>query len=128
MRKKKIKQVITMCKEKGTRRFKFDDVSYFYKTICVSQLGKRFEIFDTSTDIYRPLTDEEVDNLIELGLDKFTNKLSIKNTLDSIALNRNMFHIAIAKGSQKEKDFFFRKTMRRIKKLRNLLGYKQKIA
>ena len=66
-----------MCKEKGTRRFKFDDVSYFYKTICVSQLGKRFEIFDTSTDIYRPLTDEEVDNLIELGLDKFTNKLSI---------------------------------------------------
>ena len=47
------------------------------------------------------------------------------STQGAIALNRNMFHIAIAKGSQKEKEFFFRKTMRRIKKLRKLLGYKQ---
>tara|TARA_Y100000004_G_C8659055_1_gene304387 strand:+ start:47 stop:310 length:264 start_codon:yes stop_codon:yes gene_type:complete len=85
------------------------------------------DIFDTSTDIYRPLTNKEIRQLLELGLEKFTTKLSIENTLKSISLNRNMFHIAIAKGSDKEKEFFYRKTMRRIKKLRQLLGYQQKI-
>jgi|TARA_Y100000033_G_C2743155_1_gene109632 hypothetical protein len=83
------------------------------------------EIFDIATDIYRPLSDKELDSLLKIGVDKFATQLQIKNTLDAIALNRNMFHIAIAKGSQKEKEFFFRKTMRRIKKLRKLLGYKQ---
>lgn len=83
------------------------------------------EIFDIATDIYRPLSDKELKTLIKIGFDKFSTQLQIKNTLDAIALNRNMFHIAIAKGSQKEKEFFFRKTMRRIKKLRKLLGYKQ---
>ena len=45
-----------------------------------------------------------------------STKLSIKNTLKSIADNRVLFHIAIAKKSDKEKEFYYRKTMRRIKK------------
>lgn len=110
---------------KKSKKLVFEDTSYFYKSICISKLDNRMEIFDIATDIYRPLSDKELDSLLKIGVDKFATQLQIKNTLDAIALNRNMFHIAIAKGSQKEKEFFFRKTMRRIKKLRKLLGYKQ---
>ena len=85
------------------------------------------DIFDTSTNIYRPLTKSEIQDLLKIGLEKFATKLSIKNTLKSIADNRVLFHIAIAKKSDKEKEFYYRKTMRRIKKLRHLLGYQQKI-
>ena len=57
------------------------------------------EIFDIATDIYRPLSDKELETLIKIGFDKFATQLQIKNTLDAIALNRNMFHIAIAMTS-----------------------------
>ncbi|QDP65882.1 MAG: hypothetical protein Tp133SUR523431_6 [Prokaryotic dsDNA virus sp.] len=126
-RQESIKKCWCLFKNIKTKHVVFDDVSYYYKTLCISKLDKRMDIFDTSTDIYRPLTNKEIRQLLELGLEKFTTKLSIENTLKSISLNRNMFHIAIAKGSDKEKEFFYRKTMRRIKKLRQLLGYQQKI-
>lgn len=115
------------CKSKA-KRIVTDEVSYYYKTIVISKAGNRIGIFDTSTDIYRPLQNKEIEELLELGLDKFTNQLGIRNTLDSIKLNRNLFHISIAKKSNKEKEFYYRKTMRRIKKLRKLLGYKQKFS
>ena len=81
------------------------------------------EIFDTSTDIYRPLSNYEIADMIHIGVEQFAQDLATKNTVESIAINRNMFHIAIAKKSEKEKEFYFRKTLRRIKKLRTLLGY-----
>jgi len=118
-------QAWELIQKKKSKELVFEDTSYFYKSICMSKLDNRMEIFDIATDIYRPLSDKELETLIKIGFDKFATQLQIKNTLDAIALNRNMFHIAIAKGSQKEKEFFFRKTMRRIKKLRKLLGYKQ---
>jgi len=104
----------------------------FYKTIKISKScidnqsnTKSFtmEIFDTSTDIYRPLSNYEIADMIHVGVEQFAQDLATKNTVESIAINRNMFHIAIAKKSEKEKEFYFRKTLRRIKKLRTLLGY-----
>lgn len=124
-RKKLLLKAWELIQKKKSKELVFEDTSYFYKGICMSKLDNRMEIFDIATDIYRPLSDKELETLIKIGFDKFATQLQIKNTLDAIALNRNMFHIAIAKGSQKEKEFFFRKTMRRIKKLRKLLGYKQ---
>tara|TARA_R100000482_G_scaffold121447_1_gene67656 strand:- start:1553 stop:1945 length:393 start_codon:yes stop_codon:yes gene_type:complete len=124
-RKDKLLKAWDIIQSKKSKKLVFEDTSYFYKSICISKLDNRMEIFDIATDIYRPLSDKELDSLLKIGVDKFATQLQIKNTLDAIALNRNMFHIAIAKGSQKEKEFFFRKTMRRIKKLRKLLGYKQ---
>lgn len=117
-----------LCANSKAKKIVFDDTSYYYKVICICKDGKRFDIFDTSTDIYRPLHNHEIQMLLEIGLDKFTNILAIKNTRQSILSNRNLFHIAIAKKSNKEKEFYFRKTMRRIKKLRKLLGYKQKFS
>tara|TARA_B100000287_G_C20647362_1_gene785584 strand:- start:1597 stop:1998 length:402 start_codon:yes stop_codon:yes gene_type:complete len=127
-RKQLILKAEKLMRQTNSKKLVFDDVSYYYKSLCISRLDNRIEIFDISTDIYRPLKIEEIEKLLDVGVEKFTKQLSIKNTIDSIALNRNLFHIAIAKGSEKEKEFFYRKTMRRIKKLRNLLGYKHKFA
>lgn len=125
-RKELLEQAWELCKNSKARKVVFDEVSYYYKVICISKKKNRLDIFDTSTDIYRPLKNSEIEELLKLGVDKFTNKLSIKNTKESITLNRNLFHIAIAKKSNKEKEFYYRKTIRRIRKLRKLLGYKQK--
>tara|TARA_R100001015_G_C4620632_1_gene177637 strand:- start:931 stop:1353 length:423 start_codon:yes stop_codon:yes gene_type:complete len=104
----------------------------FFKTIKMSKTcleskskTKSFptEIFDTSTDIYRPLTNYEIADLIHIGVEQFVKNLATKNTIESISINRNLFHIAIAKKSEKEKEFYYKKTLRRIKKLRTLLGY-----
>jgi hypothetical protein len=127
-RKRLIEKAWVIISKSKAKKLNIDDISYYYKSICVCRLDKRIDIFDISTDIYRPLKNTEIQELLDIGIDKFAKKLSIKNTLNAIKLNRNMFHIAIAKGSQKEKEFFFRKTMRRIKKLRILLGYKQSFA
>ena len=127
-RQESIEKCWCLFKNIKTKYIVFDDVSYYYKTLCISKLNKRFDIFDTSTNIYRPLNKSEIQDLLKIGLEKFATKLSIKNTLKSIADNRVLFHIAIAKKSDKEKEFYYRKTMRRIKKLRQLLGYQQKIA
>ena len=126
-RQESIEKCWCLFKNRKTKHIVFDDVSYYYKTLCISRLNKRMDIFDTSTNIYRPLTKSEIQDLLKIGLEKFATKLSIKNTLKSIADNRVLFHIAIAKKSDKEKEFYYRKTMRRIKKLRHLLGYQQKI-
>ncbi len=126
-RQESIERCWCLFKNRKTKHVVFDDVSYYYKTLCISRLNKRIDIFDTSTNIYRPLTKSEIQDLLKIGLEKFATKLSIKNTLKSIADNRVLFHIAIAKKSDKEKEFYYRKTMRRIKKLRQLLGYQQKI-
>jgi len=127
-RKELLEKAWQLCANSKAKKIVFEDTSYYYKVICISKDGNRFDIFDTSTDIYRPLHNHEIKMLLDIGLDKFTNILAIKNTRQSILSNRNLFHIAIAKKSNKEKEFYFRKTMRRIKKLRNLLGYKQKFS
>ena len=93
--------------------------SWFYRGLCFSydHAEDYAEIYDTSTDVYRPLRISELIELEKSSLWAFTTKLLIKNTKESIRLNRRKFHIAIAKNNQKEKNYFHKKAIRKLKKL-----------
>jgi len=105
---------------KGKKLFSDQD-SYYYKTFCVEKLGKTIEMFDTTTDIYRPLKIPEIEMFLKTSCDDFAQKLSYESNYRSFKENRKLFHIAIAKNSEKEKLFYYKKSMRRLKKIRNIL-------
>jgi len=44
---------------KGKKLFK-DKKAYYYKTFCVEKLDNVIEMFDTTTDVYRPLKNYEI--------------------------------------------------------------------
>lgn len=94
--------------------------SYFYRGLCFSYDHSEdyAEIYDTSTDVYRPLRISELVELEKSNLWRFTTKLLVRNTIESIKINRDKFHIAIAKNNHKEKNYFHKKAIRRVKKLR----------
>ena len=87
---------------KGKKLFSDQD-SYYYKTFCVEKLGKTIEMFDTTTDIYRPLKIPEIEMFLKTSCDDFAQKLSYESNYRSFKENRKLFHIAIAKNSEKEK-------------------------
>ena len=103
--------------------------SYWYRGVVVEKLDKRIEMYDLSSDVYRPLSNKELTLFVqeETNVDKFVIDLQIKNTKKSLSLIRKLFHIAIAKKSEKDKLFYFRKAMRRIKKLRKLFDINNKM-
>ena len=67
-RQESIEKCWCLFKNRKTKHIVFDDVSYYYKTLCISRLNKRIDIFDTSTNIYRPLTKSEIQDLLKIGL------------------------------------------------------------
>ena len=96
---------------------------YYYKRICVSTKYGFRNVFDTSTDIWRPLTTGELEILLKEGLKRCNDLIVLNNTMQQYHQNRNDFHIATIKGNKKEKQQFFDKAIEAIKKLRELVGY-----
>jgi hypothetical protein len=111
---------------KGKKLFE-NKKAYYYKTFCVEKLDNVIEMFDTTTDVYRPLKNHEIKMFLDISLEDFANKLSFENTYQSFKNNRNLFHIAIHKKSEKEKLFYFKKATRRLKKLRKILDINKNV-
>jgi len=120
-RKKLLDQaLIKLRKTKGKKLFS-DQESYYYKNICIERKDNIIEMFDTTTDIYRPLMLREIIDFLEMDTTEFTEKLKIHNIIKAFQNNRKMFHIAIFKGKEKEKLLYYNKAKRRLNHLRKLL-------
>lgn len=104
---------------KGIKLFK--DNAYYYKNICASERDGVIEIYDTTTNIYRPLTIKEMSKLLVENIDEFCLKLKTKNLKERFTGHRHRFHIAIAKKNEKEKKFFYKRCVSDIKQLRKVL-------
>jgi hypothetical protein len=118
--KKLKKNLFNKIKEgKGIKLFK--DNAYYYKNICASERDGVIEIYDTTTNVYRPLSVEEMSKLLLENIDKFCLKLKTKNLKERFAGHRHRFHIAIAKKNEKEKKFFYKRCVSDIKQLRKVL-------
>lgn len=106
--------------EKGKKLFKNN--AYYYKNICASERNGVYEIYDTTTNVYRPLSIDEMENLLKSNdLNDFCLDLKIKNLRERFSGHRHRFHIAIAKNNEKEKKFFYKRCVSDIKQLRNAL-------
>ena len=117
-----------MKKSKAVDVYK-DNQSFWYKGVVVEKLDNRIEMYDLSSDVYRPLSNKELILFVQKDthVEKFVVDLQIKNSKKSLSWIITLFHIAIAKKSEKDKLFYFRKAMRRIKKLRKLFDINKKM-
>lgn len=108
-----------LLKEKSTRLTHIDD-SVFFKKICVSKYKDHIEVYDTSTEVYRPLTGQEIDDLLRVGAKNFVRTLQTKTLLDQYHTERALFHRESIKGNVKKREYHFQKAKEIIDKLRNL--------
>jgi hypothetical protein len=123
MRHKRTRNVNTLVKFALNRPNFFTHVGHsrYYKRIVIDVSKDYRNVYDASTDLWRPLTEEETDRLIEIGFERFNTELKAASLVDSYRDSRRLFHIASVKKNLKEQEFFFKKAIRSIKKLRDLL-------
>lgn len=96
---------------------------YYYKRLCIDTKKGFNNVFDTSTDIWRPLNTGELEILCTKGWKACNDILVMNSTLKQYSINRHDFHIATIKGNQKEKQQYFDKAIEAVKKLKTILGY-----
>ena len=129
MRKELLEKAFDKMKKSKAKDVYKNNQSFWYKGVVVEKLDNRIEMYDLSSDVYRPLSNKELILFVQKDthVEKFVVDLQIKNTKKSLSWIRTLFHIAIAKKSEKDKLFYFRKAMRRIKKLRKLFDINKKM-
>jgi hypothetical protein len=121
-RKELVLLVIEQLKKKQSPFFSIGNC-YYYRRICID-LNKGYEnVFDTSTDIWRPLTTAELLVLRERGFKLTNDYLVIKNAKAQLQENRKDFHIATIKKNEKDKLKYYKKAIQAINKLREFVGY-----
>lgn len=97
-----------------------------YRRLLVQRYFDTIEVFDNSTNIYRPLPLEELIKLDSMDIDEFCDDLLVSNSIERIKNNRNAMHLGIAKGNQKEKDYHYKIAKNAIKNLKDFLRINKK--
>lgn len=121
-RKQLVAKVIQMLKLTEAPFFAIGNC-YYYRRICIDLNHGHENVFDTSTDIWRPLNIHELNVIIDKGFSKANAYLVIKNSQTQLRDSRNAFHIASIKGNEKDKQKYFKKAIDAIRKLRKMVGY-----
>lgn len=119
--KDKIRKLWDMvAKEKHTRLKHIDD-SVFYRRISVSKHESNIDVYDTSTNIYRPLKSHEIDLALRIGIKNFVRVLQITNLSQRLRSERESYQRESIKGNVKKRDYFFTKAQETVKKLREVM-------
>ena len=107
---------------------KNDGDTYIYRRLTIMNIDNDHFIFDNSTDIYRPLNEDEIEELDEGDIDDFCDKLYLQNSMQRIKNNKKKMQIAIIKNNDKEKQYHYRIASEAIKTLKNFLDINKKKA
>ena len=107
---------------------KNDGDTYIYRRLTIMNIENRHFVFDNSTDIYRPLNEDEIKELDEGDIDDFCDKLYLQNSMQRIKNNKRKMQIAIIKNNDKEKQYHYRIASETIKTLKNFLDINKKKA
>ena len=121
-RKQLVAEVIKMLKLTEAPFFAIGNC-YYYKRICIDLNTGYENVYDTSTDIWRPLNVYELNTMVDKGFSKANAYLTIKNSRNQLSQSRKEFQIATIKGNIKDKNKYFKKAIEAIDKLREMVGY-----
>ena len=100
--------------------------TYIYRRLTAMNVDDEVCIYDNSTDIYRPLNDQEIEELYSGSIDDFCDKLFFQNSMQRIKNNKRKMQIAILKNNDKEKQYHYRIASETIKTLKNFLDINKK--
>jgi hypothetical protein len=92
-----------------------------YRRLLVQKYFDEVDVFDNSTDVYRPLSSAELKVLDSVSVDEFCDFVFLSNGIERIKNNRYAMQLGIAKGNEKEKEYHYKIAMQEIKTLRQFL-------
>ena len=105
-----------------------DGDCYHYRRLRVCKSAEDIIFFDTSTDLYRPLTQDELKDLENLNLDQFCDALFIQSSMQKIENHRYKMQLAIAKKNAKDIAYHHKIATKEIKILKEFLDNQQKFS
>jgi len=103
-----------------------DGDTYIYRRLSAMNIDNEVWLYDNSTDIYRPLNEEEIEELYSGSIDDFCDKLYVQNSIQRIKNNKRKMQVAILKENDKEKQYHYRIASETIKTLKNFLDINKK--
>jgi hypothetical protein len=107
---------------KPVRRISDDNIDVIiYRRLLVQKYFDEVDVFDNSTNIYRPLSNKELKALGSMGIDDFCDFLFLSSSMERIKNNRYAMQLGIAKGNEKEKEYHYKIAIQEIKTLREFL-------
>jgi|SRR5210317_114543 len=108
--------------DKPVRRISDENIDVIiYRRLLVQKYFDEVDVFDNSTDVYRPLSDVELKALDSMNIDDFCDDLFLTNSIKRFKNNRYAMQLGIAKGNEKEKEYHYKIAMQEIKTLREFL-------
>jgi hypothetical protein len=108
--------------DKPVKRISDDNIDVIiYRRLLIQKYFDEVDVFDNSTDVYRPLSITELKTLDSMGIDEFCNNLLLSNCVERLKNNRYAMQLGIAKGNEKEKEYHYKIAMQEIKTLREFL-------
>lgn len=105
-----------------------DGDCYHYRRLRVCKSAEDIIFFDTSTDLYRPLTQEELKDLEKLTLDQFCDALFVQSSMQKIEIHRYKMQLAIAKKNAKDIEYHHKIASEELKILREFFDNQQKLS
>lgn len=96
-----------------------------YRRLLIQKYFDEIDVFDSSTDIYRPITFEELKELDSIAIDIFCDNLFLSSSIERINNNRYAMQLGIAKQNEKQKEYHYKIAMQEIKTLREFFGNQQ---
>ena len=109
--------------DKPVRRISDDNIDVIiYRRLLVQKYFDEVDVFDNSTDVYRPLSSKELKALDSMSIDDFCDDLLLSNNIERLKNNRYAMQLGIAKGNEKEKEYHYKIAMKEIKTLREFLN------
>ena len=107
---------------KPVRKISDDNIEVIiYRRLLVQKYFDEVDVFDNSTDIYRPMSNTELKALDSMKIDEFCDNLFVSNSIERIKNNRYAMQLGIAKKNEKEKEYHYKIAMAQIKILREFL-------
>lgn len=108
--------------DKPVRRISDNNIDVIiYRRLLIQKYFDEVDVFDNSTDVYRPLSSTELKALDSMSIDEFCDDLFLSNSIERLKKNRYAMQIGIAKGNEKEKVYHYKIAMKEIKTLREFL-------
>ena len=101
---------------------------YHYRRLRVCKSAEDILFFDTSTDLYRPLSQNELNELEKLNLDQFCDALFVRSSMERIENHRYKMQLAIAKKNTKEIEYHHKIASEELKILRDFFDNQQKLS
>ena len=109
-------------------RLDHDGDCYHYRRLRVCKSAENIIFFDTSTDLYRPLSESELQELEKLTLDEFCDSLFIQSSMQKIENHRYKMQLAIAKKNIKDIEYHHKIASEELKILREFFDNQQKLS